>query len=87
MVAEEGHPALGSRVRLVQRPDQRVALIAEERARRRMQRGDQLAGVALDARRDAAAVGLDEIHDEEIGLGDMHGGTGSSEWRASSPSM
>ena len=39
-----------------------------------MQRRDQLCGVPLDVRRDAAAVGLDEIHGEEIGQGDMHGG-------------
>ena len=38
-----------------------------------MERGDQLRSVALDPRRDAAAVGLDEIHGEEIGQGDMHG--------------
>ena len=39
-----------------------------------MQRRDQLCGVALDGLRDAAAVGLDEIHGEEIGQGEMHGG-------------
>ena len=38
-----------------------------------MERRDQLRSVALDRRRDAAAVGLDEIHGEEIGLCDMHG--------------
>ena len=73
VLAEEGDPALRSRVRLVQRPDQRVALIAEERTRRGMQRRDQLGGMALDRRRDAPAVGLDEIHGEEIGRCHMHG--------------
>ena len=34
-----------------------------------MQFRDQLAGVALHALGDAAAVGLDEVHDEEIGIG------------------
>lgn len=38
-----------------------------------MQRRDQLGGVALNRRRDAPAVGLDEIHGEEIGQSDMHG--------------
>ena len=53
----------------MQRPDQRVARIAEPLSLGRMQRSDQLAGVALHALGDAAAVGLDEIHDEEIGIG------------------
>ena len=69
MIAEEGHPAGRLRVRLVQRPDQRVARIAELLSLGRMQFRDQLAGVALHALGDAAAVGLDEIHDEEIGIG------------------
>ena len=66
MVAEERHPARACRIWLGERPDQRVALIAEKLARHRMQSRDQLAGVALDARGDAAAVILDEVHDEEI---------------------
>ena len=37
-----------------------------------MERGDQLGGMALDGRRDSPAVGLDEIHGEEIGLCHMH---------------
>ena len=53
----------------MQRPDQRVARIAEPLPLRRMQLRDQLAGVALHALGDAAAVGLDEVHDEEIGIG------------------
>ena len=68
MIAEEGDPAIHLRVRLRQRPDQRVALIAEGRAGHGMQGRDQLGGVALDLRRDAAAVSLDEIHDEEVWL-------------------
>ena len=37
-----------------------------------MQSRDQLAGVALNAPADAAAVILDEVHDEEIARGIMH---------------
>ncbi|HLO23722.1 MAG TPA: hypothetical protein VK193_09905 [Methyloceanibacter sp.] len=37
-----------------------------------MQSRDQLAGVALNAPTDAAAVILDEVHDEEIARGIMH---------------
>ena len=36
-----------------------------------MKLGDQLAGVALDARRDDAAVIIDEVHHQQIGLGMM----------------
>ena len=71
VIAEEGHPAGRLRVRLVQRPDQRVARIAEQLSLGRVQRRDQLAGVALHALSYAAAVSLDEIHDEEIGIGVM----------------
>ena len=38
-----------------------------------MERSDQLCRVALDRRRDAAVVGVDKIHGEEIWLCDMHG--------------
>ena len=39
-----------------------------------MQGRDQLGGVTLDLRRDAAAVSLDEIHDEEVWLEQLDGG-------------
>ena len=52
-----------------------------------MQGRDQLGGMALDLWRDAPAIGLDKVHGEEVGLSQMHGGTGNSECRASSPSM
>ena len=38
-----------------------------------MQGGDQLRGMPLDASGDAAAIGLDEIHDEEIWLREVDG--------------
>jgi hypothetical protein len=72
MIAEERHPALRLRIRLVQRPDQSVARIAEMWTRHRMQRGDQRAGMALDLRVDAAAVGGDEIHRQQIVAGIVH---------------
>ena len=50
VVAEERHPGSALGIGLGQRPDQRVARIAEPLAPGGMQPGDQLAGVALDAR-------------------------------------
>ncbi|MDZ7713555.1 MAG: hypothetical protein U5L06_10770 [Rhodovibrio sp.] len=55
MVAEEVDPAVRSRVRLVQRPDQRVALQAVGVAAHCVQAGDVLGGVALGGRVQAAA--------------------------------
>lgn len=72
MFAEEWHPSPRFRIGLGERSDQRVARIAEKLARRAMQSRDQLAGVALNAPTDAAAVILDEVHDEEIARGIMH---------------
>jgi hypothetical protein len=37
---------------------------------------DQFSGMPLDARGDAAAVVLDEVHDEKVGVGVMDMGDG-----------
>src|SRR3990170_8554210 len=67
LIAEEGYPAGRLRIGLGERPDQRVALIAEPLPLRGMEVRDQLARVALDAWGNPAAVVLDEVHDEEAG--------------------
>ena len=71
VVAEERHPCVGLGIGLGQGADQRVARIAEPLAPGGMKPGDQLAGVALDARRDAAAVIVDEVHHQQVRLGMM----------------
>jgi hypothetical protein len=72
LVAKKRDPAIGPWVGLRQRPDQRVALIAEAPARRRMQPRNQLRGMALDLRCNAATVMVDVVHDEEVWLSHMH---------------
>ena len=37
-----------------------------------MERGDQRRGMALDARVDAATISLEEVHDQQVGRGEMH---------------
>ena len=69
VVAEERHPSIGLRIGLGQAADQRIASIAEPRAPGGMKLGDQLAGMTLNAWRDATAVVVDEVHHQEIGLG------------------
>src|SRR3990172_10601717 len=69
LIAKEGHPARIFWIGLGERPDQRVALIAEPLTPRGMEVRDQLARVALDARSDPAAVMRDEVHHEEEGVG------------------
>ena len=72
MIAEQGHPVSRLGIWLGERTDQRVAGIAEPLTRRGMKLGDQLASMALDAWGDLPAVSLDEVHDEQGGVGVMH---------------
>src|SRR3977135_4298537 len=76
MIPEEGHPARSLWVRLGKRPDQRVARVAKLLSWGCMKLCDQLTSVLLDAWGDAAAVVLDEVHDEEIGVGVVDMGDG-----------
>jgi len=72
LLAKERDPAIGPGIGLRQRPDQRVALIAERPARSGMKPRNQFRRMALDLRRNAAPVVVDVVHDEEIRLSHMH---------------
>jgi hypothetical protein len=72
LIAKERDPAIGPRIELRQRPDQRVAVISERSARGGMQSGNQLRGMALDLGRNDTPVVVEVVHDEEVRLSQMH---------------
>jgi hypothetical protein len=57
-------------------PDQRVARITEPLPLRRVELREELSGMMLNTWRDAAAIIVNEIHHEKIGVGivDMRNG-------------